>query len=407
MNKVYSLFKGDRVVWIIFAMLCMVSLIEVYSASSTLTYKSHDTTGPILKHALFLTLGTILVVFLHNFHYKHAALLGFGTFFVAVILLILTPIIGVRLNDASRWIELFGIQFQPSEFAKLSMVILTGFILSRCQRSPEQMKMAFWIILSLTGAFAILIFGENLSTALLLCIVVYVLMFFGRVPAQKMIRLALVVVAAGGLFLLVMFLIPKIDSLPRWETWHNRMFEREPTVMEEGFEITKRNFQPSHAKMAIANGGFTGVFPGNSTQRDYLPQAYSDFIYAIIIEEMGWFGAILIPLLYLMLMYRGLRIAQRCTKIFPMLLVMGSTMMLGLQAFINMLVAVGAGPVTGQPMPLISRGGTSTVISCIYFGIILSVSRFGIVDEEGERNGSAEEVALIEQEQDTASEYGV
>ena len=407
MQKVYGLFKGDRVVWIIFAILCIVSLIEVYSASSTLTYKSHNSLGPIMKHALFLLLGTLLVLFLHNFSYMHATWVGFLTLFIAVTLLILTPIIGVRLNDASRWIELFGIQFQPSEFAKLSMVILTAFILSRCQRSTEQMNMAFWIILALTGGFAILIFSENLSTALLLSVVVFVLMFFGRMPRKKMLSLLLFVVAAGGLFLLLLFFVPKIEKVPRWETWHNRLFEHEPTVLEEGFEITKRNFQPSHAKMAIANGGVFGVFPGNSTQRDYLPQAYSDFIYAIIIEEMGWFGALFIPLLYLMLMYRGLRIAKRCTKIFPMLLVMGSTMIIGLQAFINMLVAVGAGPVTGQPMPLISRGGTSTVITCIYFGIILSVSRFGTSDDNEDLLISPELEQLNQQELDTSKEYGV
>jgi cell division protein FtsW len=406
MEKVAQFFKGDKVVWIIYAILCIISLIEVYSASSTLTYRSHNTTGPILRHASFLLMGTVVVVFLHNFHYRHASILGFVTLFIAVILLILTPIIGVRVNDASRWIEFFGIQFQPSEFAKLSMIILTAFILSKCQRSDEQLKMAFWIILGLTGCFAVLIIGENLSTALLLCIVVYVLLFFGRVPWKMLFRLALIVVVSGTVFALLLFAIPKVDPIPRWETWHNRIFEHQPGVMEAGFEITKQNFQPAHAKMAIANGSVTGVFPGNSTQRDYLPQAYSDFIYAIIIEEMGWFGAILIPLLYLMLMYRGLRIARKCTKIFPMLLVMGSTMMIGLQAFVNMLVAVGAGPVTGQPMPLISRGGTSTIITCIYFGIILSVSRFATGDENAPAE-TPEEEALIEKELDTAKEYGV
>jgi len=407
MEKVYQLFKGDKIVWILYAVLCIISLIEVYSASSTLTYRSHNTTGPIMRHAMFLLLGTIVVLVIHNINYKHASVLGFITLFVAVILLILTPIIGVRVNDASRWIEFFGIQFQPSEFAKLSMVILTAFILSKSQKSQEQLKISFWIILVLTGGFAVLIIGENLSTALLLCIVVYVLMIFGRVPWKHMGRLLLVVAAAGGLFFFILFLIPKIDKVPRWETWHNRVFLHEPGVMEAGFEITKANYQPAHAKMAIANGSVTGVFPGNSTQRDYLPQAYSDFIYAIIIEEMGWFGALLIPFLYLVLMYRGLRIAKKCTRIFPMLLVMGSTMMIGLQAFVNMLVAVGAGPVTGQPMPLISRGGTSTIITCIYFGIILSVSRFAVSDENNSNEVTPEEEALQVEEHDVSKEYGV
>ena len=401
------MFKGDRVVWIIYAVLCIVSLIEVYSASSTLTYRTHNTVGPILRHASFLFLGTMVVVFIHNFHYKYAAILGFVTMFIAIILLILTPIIGVRVNDASRWIEFCGIQFQPSEFAKLSMIILSAFILSKCQRSQEQLNMAFWIILVMTGGFAVLIFSENLSTAVMLCLVIFILMIFGRVPWKKIFRLLFLVAAVGGIFGILLFSIPKIEKLPRWETWHNRMFEKQPGVMDKGFEINKTNYQPAHAKMAIANGSVVGVFPGNSTQRDYLPQAYSDFIYAIIIEEMGWFGAILITLLYLMLMYRGLRIAKRCSKIFPMFLVMGSTMIIGMQAFINMLVAVGAGPVTGQPMPLVSRGGTSTIITCIYFGMILSVSRFGVVDEEPKAPETIEEKALTVQEHDTATEYGV
>jgi cell division protein FtsW len=407
MEKVYQLFKGDKIVWILYLLLCIVSLIEVYSASSTLTYRSHNTTGPILRHAMFLLLGTVVVVIIHNFHFRHASALGFMTLFIAVVLLILTPIIGVRVNDASRWIEFFGIQFQPSEFAKLSMIILTAFILSKSQRSEEQLRISFWIILVLTGGFAVLIVGENLSTALLLCIVVFILMIFGRVPWKLLVRTALLVLAAAALFAFLLFLIPKIDKVPRWETWHNRMFLHEPGVMEEGFEITKSNYQPAHAKMAIANGSFTGVGPGNSTQRDYLPQAYSDFIYAIIIEEMGWFGALLIPFLYLVLLYRGLRIAKKCTKIFPMLLVMGSAMMIGLQAFVNMLVAVGAGPVTGQPMPLISRGGTSTIITCIYFGIILSVSRFAVSEENNPVEITPEEEALQVEEHDIAKEYGV
>jgi cell division protein FtsW len=407
MEKISQIFKGDKIVWIIFAILCVVSVIEVYSASSTLAYRSHSMLGPIVKHTSFLFLGTVVVVFLHNFHYKYATIMGIVTLFIAITLLILTPLIGVRLNDASRWIELFGVQFQPSEFAKLAMIIITAFILSKSQRTEEALNKSFWIIMAFTLGFAVLIIRENLSTAILLCTVVYVLMVFGRVPWKKLLVLAGIVVFSAALFLLLLKVVDSVPGMERWGTWHNRIFGKELGVMDPGFEITKNNYQPSHAKMAIANGSFSGVFPGNSTQRDYLPQAYSDFIYAIIIEEMGWFGALLIPMLYLILLYRGLRIARRCTKIFPMLLVMGSTMIISLQAFINMLVAVGAGPVTGQPMPLISKGGTSTIITCIYFGIILSVSRFGVVDAGPEETQDKEIIELHEQAHETSQEYGV
>jgi cell division protein FtsW len=177
--------------------------------------------------------------------------------------------------------------------------------------------------------------------------------------------------------------------------------------MDPGFKIDDSNYQSSHANIAIANGTFFGALPGNSTQRDFLPQAYSDFIYAIIIEETGWLGAIAVPFLYMILLYRALKIARKCTKVFPMLLVMGSSLIVGFQAIINMMVAVGAGPVTGQPMPLVSRGGTSTLITCIYFGIILSVSRYGIPDSEMEADSGDEIDEIREQAQLTSEEYGV
>lgn len=194
--------------------------------------------------------------------------------------------------------------------------------------------------------------------------------------------------------------IDTIPGLPRWDTWQNRIFGPELKVTDEAFSITDANYQSSHASMAIAEGLFLGKIPGNSSQRDFLPQAYSDFIYAIIIEEMGWFGMILIPLLYIMLLQRALLIARRCTKVYPMLLVMGSSLMISIQAFVNMLVAVGFFPVTGQPLPLVSRGGTSTVITCFYFGIILAVSRFGVQEDE-------KKDALQDKATERSIEYGI
>ncbi|NLE32532.1 MAG: FtsW/RodA/SpoVE family cell cycle protein [Bacteroidales bacterium] len=408
MGLIGNLFKGDKVVWIVFAFLSLISLVEVYSASSTLAYSGSSTFGPILRHGLFLLLGAGLMLVLHNLKLKWITFMGLGLTLVAFLLLVLTPVIGVRVNNAARWISIFGIQFQPSEFAKLAMVIVTAFILSKTQRSEAMLDKAFWIILALTGVFAALIVPENGSTAVMLCLVVFFMMVVGRIRTKKLLFL-------GGSVLLVVFLavfllkvVDEVPGMPRWDTWQNRLFGEEISVTDPDFRITDKNYQTSHAKIAVANGTIVGSMPGNSTQRDFLPQAYSDFIYAIIIEEMGWIGLLLVPFLYIVLLLRALHIAKNCTKIYPMLLIMGAALMVCTQAFINMSVAVGALPVTGQPMPLVSRGGTSTLITALYFGIMLSVSRFGNpewVEKEAAENDEDHE--LDQQALTTASEYGV
>ncbi len=409
MSLFNRLFKGDTVVWIVFLILCIISTIEVYSASSTLAYSVKNAYGPILRHATFLLLGAGMIVIMHNIHYKYASLMGLLCFVVAFLLLILTPVIGVRVNNAARWISIMGIQFQPSEFAKLAMVIFTSFVLSKTQRSEDNLNKAFWIIMVVTAVFAGLIMTENLSTAIMLCLVVYVMLFLGRVPAKKLLLLGGGVLSVIILFFLLLKVVDNVPGMPRWDTWQNRIYGNEVSVTSPDFEITDKNYQEAHANIAIANGTFVGTLPGNSSQRDFLPQAYSDFIYAIIIEEMGWFGLLIIPFMYFILLYRALRIARSCVRVYPMLLVMGSTLMVCFQAFINMLVAVGAGPVTGQPMPLVSRGGTSTLITCIYFGIILSVSRYGNPETERKEEEAehAEVEALEHQALQTSGEYGV
>ncbi|MDD4771903.1 MAG: FtsW/RodA/SpoVE family cell cycle protein [Bacteroidales bacterium] len=400
MSLIRQLFRGDGAIWIIFLLLGIISLIEVYSASSTLAYSSGNAYGPIVRHAGFLLLGTIVILVTHSFHYKYVTLIGAFLFVLSFALLVLTPVIGVRVNNAARWISFFGIQFQPSEFAKLAIIIFTAFVLSKTQRSDDSRRKAFWIILTVTLVFAGLIFFENLSTAVLLCTVVFLMMFLGRVNAKYLLFLGGGVVLLVAILFLSLKTIDTIPGLPRWDTWQNRIFGPELKVTDEAFSITDANYQSSHASMAIAEGLFLGKIPGNSSQRDFLPQAYSDFIYAIIIEEMGWFGMILIPLLYIMLLQRALLIARRCTKVYPMLLVMGSSLMISIQAFVNMLVAVGFFPVTGQPLPLVSRGGTSTVITCFYFGIILAVSRFGVQEDE-------KKDALQDKATERAIEYGI
>lgn len=409
MTLTKKLFRGDIVVWIVFFCLCIISLIEVYSASSTLAYSDKNTYGPVLRHATFLLVGAVCIIIMHNIHYKYTTLLGLFFFLAALLLLVLTPVIGSRVNNAARWISLFGIQFQPSEFAKIAMVIFVSFVMSKAQRSEDILNKAFWIISIVTVVFAGMIVFENLSTAIMLCFVIYLMMFIGRMDSKKMLLLGGGVLLGALILLLLLKFVDNMPLLHRWATWRGRLFGHEIGVMDPGFKIDDHNYQAAHSNIAIANGTFLGTLPGNSTQRDFLPQAYSDFIYAIIIEEMGWFGMLIVPFLYIVLLYRALKIARSCVKIYPMLLVMGSALMVCFQAFINMLVAVGAGPVTGQPMPLVSRGGTSTLITCIYFGIILSVSRFGNPEAEKAElaleENNIEDVA--EKALDASQEYGV
>nr|MBP8982175.1 FtsW/RodA/SpoVE family cell cycle protein [Bacteroidales bacterium] len=318
------------------------------------------------------------------------------------------PIIGVRLNEAARWIEIFGIQIQPSELAKLSMVLFSAWFLGRAQGSKEAMDKAFWVVLIVTAALAFLIVFENLSTAILLCLFVFLMMVVAGVDWKKLLILFLLVASAAALLLFLLIKIERLDGVPRWETWHNRLVTEQLDVRDEGFKITDENRQVSHAKIAISGGKFLGVLPGNSSQRDFLPQAYSDFIFAIIIEDLGWLGLFGVPFLYLFLLFRALKIAKRCTKSVPMLLVLGSALIISMQAFVNMAVAVNWFPVTGQPLPLISRGGSSGVITCLYFAIILSVSNFAtqkpIPEEENLISNETEDPDYEQQEEIEAAD---
>ena len=394
MGLVNKLFKGDRSVWIIFMLLCLVSLVEVYSATSTLAYKNVYFFSPIVRHATFLVCGFAAILLLHNIpskYYSVAVIL----LPISMIMLLATLLVGVSINDANRFLSFMGIQFQPSEIAKLSCVVFVAFMLSKQDRfTPNK---TFWITIIGVGVTCLLIFPENFSTAFLLFVVCFLLMFVGQAPLKKMGILLAILILCG------MFVISAFHCVPddfarkyfpdRYFTWRARLgitqveewkspvviFKKDKSKEKETkYVLNDDNFQVVHAKIAIAKGGIIGKMPGRSDQRDFLPQAYSDFIYAIIIEELGLIiGGIGVLLLYVFLMFRVAIIARRCEKLFPKYLALGCGLLIVIQAFINMAVAVNLIPVTGQPLPLISRGGTSTMLTCLYFGIILSVSRFG------------------------------
>ena len=289
-------------------------------------------------------------------------------------------LVGMVTNGARRWIDLGFFQFQPSELAKMGTIITVAYILSRMQEENGANPKAFRYILWVTGGTCALIFSENLSTAVLLALSVFLMMYIGRIPFRQLGKLTAIGIGALILGVATIKFVPgeawdKV-GLHRMTTWQSRLDNHFDTAVipPEKFDIDN-DAQVAHANIAIATSGILGKGPGNSVQRDFLSQAFSDFIYAIIIEELGLVGGAIVAFLYIWLLMRIGRIARSCDKPYYAFLVMGIGFLLVTQAMFNMLVAVGIMPVTGQPLPLISKGGTSTLVNCAYIGIVLSISR--------------------------------
>lgn len=409
-NLTKKVFQGDTSVWIIFLLLCCFSLVEVFSATSTLAYKTSNIWIPIVRHASFLLAGFLMILGMVRIHYKYFSL-AILLMPLSILMLAVTPIIGVSANDASRWLEIFGVQFQPSEFGKLACIVYVAFLLSKRGKFSE--KAIFQWIVAGVSIVCFLILLYNFSTAFLLGMVCLLLMFIGQISLVRIGKLLLYLLLGGIVLIAVATIAPKTVErfLPRLETWSNRLIkhaddreEAEKAQTDKTYVITDENYQVTHAKIAIARGGLFGKMPGRSVQRDFLPQAYSDFIFAIIIEELGVVGGIFVLLLYIMLLIRVGIIARRCEKLFPKYLVIGCGLLIVMQALTNMAVAVNLIPVTGQPLPLISRGGTSTMLTCIYIGIILSVSHFGAGMGPEEEEEESEEKTDMEEYVESSGE---
>ena len=396
-----NIFKGDKVIWMVFFFLCVISVIEVFSASSELTYKGGNYMAPILRHIGLLFLGIASMVVTLNIQCKYFKIITPFLLLGSILLLLIVWVTGNATNGASRWIGIMGFQFQPSEFAKGALVLATAQILSAMQTENGADKHALKYILLICGAEIPLILVENFSTAALLSAVVFMMMIIGRVPGKQLGIILAFVVGLMAFALSVIWitgtdqselenknaLTEQVDKtnedtgkdkkiLHRMDTWKSRInkFLAHKDVPPSEVDLDK-DAQVAHANIAIATSNGYGKGPGNSVERDFLSQAFSDFIFAIIIEEMGIEGAIAVAFLYIILLFRTGKIARRCENNFPALLAMGLALLLVTQALFNMCVAVGLAPVTGQPLPLISRGGTSTIINCIYIGVILSISR--------------------------------
>ena len=392
-----QLLNGDRTIWAMVFVLCAISLIEVFSASSRLTFGKSSFLAPIISHSMHLCIGLTGMYLIHLLHYKWYRLFPVLLVPLSIILLAYLSIQSASSSGAERWINLGFFQLQPSELGKIGVIMAVAYWLSKLKPEDElSQSNTFWKILALTGLVDALIVGENLSTAILLAGVIFVMMILGGIAWRRMLALTGVVVASGIVAVVILLFVPTQtirDSkiIPsRATTWQARLQDfsqtkNKPNAYEYAKLVAPEKPQETHANIAIATSNILGKGPGNSDRRDYLQEASCDFIYAIIIEELGMLGGVLVMLVYIVLLFRVGRIATRCKEKYPAYLAMGLGMLLGLQAFINMSVAVGLFPVTGQPLPLISKGGTSILMASGCIGMLLGISNTLDKEARGEQ----------------------
>ena len=352
--------QGDKVIWAVVFALSLISILVVYSSIGTLAYKRTESPESFLiKHTLTVLIGIAAMWFAHRVDYRYYSKLSKFALWISIPLLIYTFTNGVTINDAARWLHVPIIgSFQPSDFASLALIVNLASMLSKRQQNIHDIKESLLPILFWCGTICGLIALTNLSTAALLFLTCMLIMFIGRVSTKHLAMLVFVGVLFGAL---------AVKFGVRGETARNRI-----TNFMNGEELP---FQAKHARIAVATGGITGKGPGNSDQRNILPHPYSDFIYAIVIEEYGMVGGVVVIVLNLILLHRGMKAAYNSDKAFAGLLSAGLSFDLVCQALVNMGVVVGLGPITGQPLPLVSMGGTSMVFTGLAIGIILSVSR--------------------------------
>jgi cell division protein FtsW len=379
MSEELTHIKGDRVIWMVVVILSLLSLLAVYSSTGTLAYKYQEgnTVYYLVKHLIILVLGFILMYLAHKVKYTYYSRIFQVALYIAIPLLIITLFFGKDVNEAKRALPLpFGLTFQASDLAKLTLIIYLARILTKKQDALHDFKSLFLPVMLPIILVCGLILPSNLSTAVMLLLTSLVLLFIGRVRFLNLLRFVGIAVGALVLFICVLLLLPK-ERQGRLETWQHRI----ETFSGNGEEED----QVTQSKIAVASGGIFGKMPGNSTQRNFLSHPYSDFIFAIVLEEYGLIGGAFVVLLYMILLFRAVRIVTKIPRTFGAFLTIGVAFSLVFQALINMGVAVDLLPVTGQPLPLVSMGGTSIWFTSLSIGIILSVSKEvskGAKDEE-------------------------
>ena len=414
-TSVRDLFIGNKVIWVILAFLASISLIAVFSSSSMVIFKGggNHSGGVFLKQLLLLLVGLCITIAVSQYVYRmKPALLRKHAFFwyvVSVILLLLTftSAFSEEINGANRWINIFGFSIQPSEFAKLALVVYIARIFSENQDDVSNPKKVLYKILVTTGIVAGIVLVSNFSTAMFIMLIMFFLLYLGGLPLKQF--MAILGVGCGFALIMGFIILKEPQLFPRGETWQKRIVSFAPVLAPHasGYDA-KRDFAPidnhqvNQAKIAIATGGILGKGPGNSEQRYRLSQAYCDFIYAIIIEETGWIGAILVILLYIWFMLQSLRLVKGFQHLFDTLVVLGLAFVLTTQAFLHMAVVVNLLPATGQTLPVISSGGSSLFITCIEFGIILGMSQYASSksddDEDKKQTSSTDNIKTIENE---------
>jgi cell division protein FtsW len=362
-------FKGDPVIWIVILLLSIFSLLAVYSSTGSLAYRFQggNTSYYILKHATILAMGIVITYVTHLIPYKYFSRIAQVLLILAIPLLMVTLIFGVTRNQASRWLSVpgLGLTFQTSDIAKLAIVMYIARILAKKQENIKDFKTAFKPIVIPLMIVCLLVLPANLSTSMLIFATAFILMFIGRINLKHLAGMVGVIILLMGLFIGIAL---SYDWHGRIGTWKNRI---ENYTSSDGGD----SYQVSQAKIAIVSGGLVKLRPGKSIQRNFLPHPYSDFIYAIIIEEYGLAGGLIILALYLWLLFRSAVLVKKSSRTFPAFLAIGLAVMITFQAIINMAVVVNLLPVTGQPLPMISMGGSSLLFTCVALGIIQSVSR--------------------------------
>lgn len=386
-NRLWSRTRGDKVIWAAVLLLALVSVLVVYSSTGLLAYKMNkgNTEIYLFKQIVFIAIGLAVIYFSHLVNYTVYARVARILFLISIPLLIYTFFFGVRLNEGSRWIRLpiINLTFQTSDLAKLALFMYLGRLLSKKQDVIKDFRKGFLPVITPVVVICALIAPANLSTALLVGATSMLLLFIGRASAKHL--LLTIGVAAVPVILLVTIALsyydssegrskelPGVLSIGRLPTWIKRV----QNFVHSNKEIDKdENYQVNQAKIAISKGGMLGLGPGNSETRNFLPHPYSDFIYAIIIEEYGIMGGAFIILIYLIFLFRCIRIFRKCPYAFGAFLALGLSFTLVIQALINMAVTVNLFPVTGVTLPLVSMGGSSFLFTCLAIGIILSVAR--------------------------------
>ncbi|MCF8300461.1 MAG: FtsW/RodA/SpoVE family cell cycle protein [Bacteroidota bacterium] len=361
--------KGDRVIWVLISLMTLVSLLGVYSSTGSLSHKEQggNTEYYLVKQGFIVLFGFFIMYVLHRLHYLRFHRIAPFLFIVAIPLLIFTLLFGVDINSARRWIEIpfLGFTFQSSDFARLALILYLARTISSKQSNIKDFKSAFLPLILPVIIICFLIAPADLSTALLLFSSCIAMMFVGRVAVKYILMLVLLAIIAFSILILLGHFFP---DMVRLATWIERI--REFTTDSDG------GFQVQQSKVAIANGGFFGMGPGQSIQRNFLPSSYADFIYAILVEEYGLLGGLFVISLYMGFFFRITRLVTKSTKAFGAMVVTGLGFSFVFQAFINIAVATHLVPVTGVTLPMISLGGTSIIMNCISLGIILSVSKF-------------------------------